>query len=148
MLLTDPYVFVALKGKLTRSLIAVLFFFLPYKHTAGNSSCIASSSSFSEPPVPSPTTQAPKRSIMHKGSKLVGIKMSSQPHDADISEDFSMADDSTDEPSIIAVPLSPQVCHWEDGHCNRRVCRSGVSTGTVGNIDVVDTEILALNMVL
>ena len=64
---------------------------------------------------------------MHRGSKLVGIKMSFQPYDADISEDFSMADDSTDEPSIIAAPLSLRVCHWEDGHCNCRVCRFGVS---------------------
>ena len=71
--------------------------------------------------------------------------MSFQPHDADISDDFSMVDDSMDEPFIITAPLSLQVCHWEDGHC---VCRSGVSTGTVGNIDVVDTEMLALNMML
>jgi hypothetical protein len=57
--------------------------------------------------VPSPTTQAPKRSIMRRGSKLVGVKeASSPPHDA-ISEDFSAADDSTDEPPIIVEPLSP-----------------------------------------
>lgn len=93
-------------------------------------------------------TQAPKHSVMHRRCKLVSIKMSFQPHDTDISEDFSMADDSTDEPPIIVEPLSLRVCQWEDKHCNHRVCRSGVSTGAVGNIDVVDMENLALNMVL
>lgn len=47
---------------------------------------------------------------MRKGSKLVGVKeASSPPHDADVSEDFSAADDSTDEPPIIVEPLSPRV---------------------------------------
>jgi cysteine protease ATG4 len=77
---------------------------------ASNSSRTASSSSLSEPPVPSSTTQAPKRSIMRRGSKLVGVReASSPPHDADVSEDFSAADDSTDEPPIIVEPLSPRV---------------------------------------
>jgi cysteine protease ATG4 len=85
-----------------------------------NSSSTASSSSLLEPPVPVPssTTQAPKRSIMRRGSKLAGVKekekekekeASSPPHDADVSEDFSAADDSTDEPPIIVEPLSPRV---------------------------------------
>ena len=85
-----------------------------------NSSSTASSSSLLEPPVPVPssTIQAPKRSIMRRGSKLAGVKekekekekeASSPPHDADVSEDFSAADDSTDEPPIIVEPLSPRV---------------------------------------
>jgi cysteine protease ATG4 len=77
---------------------------------ASNSSSTASSSSLLEPPVPSSTTQTPKRSIMRRGSKLVGVKeASSPPHDADVSEDFSAADDSTDEPPVIVEPLSPRV---------------------------------------
>ena len=52
------------------------------------------------------SSQTPRR----KGSKLTGVKeSSSQPHDADISEDFSTADDSTDEPPIIVEPVSPRV---------------------------------------
>jgi len=77
---------------------------------ASNSSSTASSSSLSDPSVPSSTTQVPKRSIMRRGSKLVGVKEgSSPPHDADFSEDFGAADDSTDEPPIIVEPLSPRV---------------------------------------
>jgi hypothetical protein len=45
-----------------------------------------------------PSLQTPRR----KGSKLSGVKeTSSPPHDADVSEDFNAADDSTDEPPII-----------------------------------------------
>ncbi len=69
-----------------------------------------SSNALLESSVPSSTTQPPKRSIMRRGSKLVGVKeASSPPHDADVSEDFSAADDSTDEPPIIVEPLSPRV---------------------------------------
>jgi cysteine protease ATG4 len=47
---------------------------------------------------------------MHRGSKLVGVKeASSPPHDADVPEDFSSADDSTDEPPIIVELLSLRV---------------------------------------
>ena len=47
---------------------------------------------------------------MCKGSKLLGVKeTSSPPHDADVSEDFSTADDSTDKPPIIVEPVSPRV---------------------------------------
>ena len=77
---------------------------------ASNSSSTASSSSLSEPSVPSSTTQTPKRSIMRNGSKLLGVKeASTPPQDADVSEDFSVTDDSTDEPPIIVEPLSPRV---------------------------------------
>jgi cysteine protease ATG4 len=52
------------------------------------------------------SSQTPRR----KGGKLSGVKESSSPpHDADISEDFSTADDSTDEPPIIVEPVSPRV---------------------------------------
>jgi cysteine protease ATG4 len=52
------------------------------------------------------SSQTPRR----KGGKLSGVKeTSSPPHDADVSEDFSTADDSTDEPPIIVEPVSPRV---------------------------------------
>ncbi|KAI0294162.1 hypothetical protein BC826DRAFT_352534 [Russula brevipes] len=82
---------------------------------ASGSSSTASSSSQSSnallDPSSSPSiTQSPKRSLMRRGSKLLGVKeASSPPHDADISEDFSAADDSTDEPPIIVEPVSQRV---------------------------------------
>ncbi|KAH9991014.1 hypothetical protein BJV77DRAFT_1068523 [Russula vinacea] len=82
---------------------------------ASGSSSTASSSSQSsnallEPSLPPSTTQASKRSLMRRGSKLIGVKeASSPPHDADVSEDFSALDDSTDEQPIIVEPLSPRV---------------------------------------
>jgi cysteine protease ATG4 len=58
----------------------------------------------------STTTQGSKRSLIRRSSKLLGLKeTSSPPHDADISEDFSAADDSTDEPPIIVEPVSTRV---------------------------------------
>ena len=75
---------------------------------ASGSSSIASSSSHSilEAQASPYTSQTPRR----KGSKLSGVKETSSPsHDADVSEDFSTADDSTDEPPIIVEPVSPRV---------------------------------------
>ena len=47
---------------------------------------------------------------MRKGSKLLGVKETSFPlHDTDVSENSSIADDSTDEPPIIIELVSPQV---------------------------------------
>ena len=82
---------------------------------ASGSSSTASSSSQSsnaplEPSLSPSTTQVPKRTPMRRGSKLSGVKeASSPPHDADVSEDFSALDDSTDEQPIIVEPLSPRV---------------------------------------
>ncbi|KAI9461081.1 cysteine protease required for autophagy [Russula earlei] len=82
---------------------------------ASGSSSTASSSSQSSnvllDPPPSPSiTQIPKRSIIRRGSKLFGVKESSSlPHDADVSEDFGAADDSTDEPPIIIEPAPSRV---------------------------------------
>ena len=71
-----------------------------FSHSSVNLEAQASSSS----------SQTPRRSLIHKGSKLSGVKeTSSPPHDADVSEDFSTADDSTDEPPIIVEPVSPRV---------------------------------------
>ncbi|KAH9020204.1 hypothetical protein EDB85DRAFT_532534 [Lactarius pseudohatsudake] len=56
------------------------------------------------------SSQTPRRSLIRKTSKLSGVKEASSPsHDADVSEDFSTADDSTDEPPIIVEPVSPRV---------------------------------------
>jgi hypothetical protein len=93
-------------------------FFQSKQHRDRSRSMIDSNSTGStcilEPsvPVPSSTTQAPKRYIMCRGNKLVGAKekekeASSPPHDADVSEDFSATDDGTGEPPIIVEPLSP-----------------------------------------
>ncbi|KAI0245661.1 hypothetical protein BJV78DRAFT_1287349 [Lactifluus subvellereus] len=77
---------------------------------SGSSSSSQSSNVLLESPAAPPTTQGPKRSLIRRGSKLLGVKeTSSEPHDADISEDFSAADDSTDEPPIIVEPVSPRV---------------------------------------
>ena len=77
---------------------------------SGSSSSSQSSNVLLESPAAPTTTQGPKRSLIRRGSKLLGVKeTSSLPHDADISEDFSAADDSTDEPPIIVEPVSPRV---------------------------------------
>ena len=78
--------------------------------SAASSSSQSSNTLFSEPSSSPSTSQNPKRSLIRRGSKLFGVKeASSPPHDADISEDFSAADDSTDEPPIIVEPVSPRV---------------------------------------
>jgi len=78
--------------------------------SAASSSSQSSNALFSEPSSSPSTTQSQKRSLMRRGSKLFGVKeASSPPHDADISEDFSAADDSTDEPPIIVEPVSSRV---------------------------------------
>jgi cysteine protease ATG4 len=79
---------------------------------ASGSSSIASSSSHSilEAQASPSSSQTPRRPLMRKTSKLSGVKETSSPsHDADVSEDFSTADDSTDEPPIIVEPVSPRV---------------------------------------
>ena len=56
------------------------------------------------------SSQTPRHSLMCKGSKLSGVKKtSSPPHDTDVSEDFSTADDSTDELPVIVEPVSLRV---------------------------------------
>ncbi|KAI0259535.1 hypothetical protein BC834DRAFT_943164 [Gloeopeniophorella convolvens] len=82
---------------------------------ASTSSSVASSSSsssnaLSEAPASPSTTQTPKRSPVRRGSKLSGVKESPSPqHDAEPSEDFSLADESMDEPPVIVEPVSPRV---------------------------------------
>ncbi|KAH9016405.1 hypothetical protein EDB83DRAFT_2508558 [Lactarius deliciosus] len=81
--------------------------FLQSKQTRDRSSVVRSSSHGSTSPS---SSQTPRRSLMRKASKLSGVKEASSPsHDADVSEDFSTADDSTDEPPIIVEPVSPRV---------------------------------------
>jgi cysteine protease ATG4 len=77
---------------------------------SGSSSSSQSSNVLLESSTCAPATQGSKRSLIRRGSKLLGIKdTSSAPHDADISEDFSAVDDSTEEPPIIVEPVSPRV---------------------------------------
>ncbi|KAI0056521.1 hypothetical protein BV25DRAFT_1572624 [Artomyces pyxidatus] len=87
--------------------------------SSGSSSIASSSSSSSNPQSDSqsssPSPLTPKRSLMRKGSKLSGVREDRFPpspqtplHDSDISGDFSMADDSVDEPPVIVEPMSPR----------------------------------------
>jgi len=81
---------------------------------SGSSSTASSSSQSSNVLLDSPSSpsiiQSPKRSLIRKGSKLLGLKEVSPPlHDADLSEDFGAADDGTDEPPIIVEPAQSRV---------------------------------------
>ena len=78
--------------------------------SGSNSNAISFSNSSNTPLEPSlspPTTQALDHTLIRG---LFSIKEESPlPQDVDVSEDFSAADDSTDEQFIIVEPLSPRV---------------------------------------